>query len=340
MGNLFAECRRYSLDQCELCNEVVPRIVPRSQGGRTEPTSERGAGAGPRHTPSGAAWQQAQGRNQFGNVQDYQPANVSEAELLQQALRMSRLDAEQRGHVMPPPRPQEPNGAASGSGGRERLLDEGADPTLMAAIAANYALNGASGPRQPSDDEAVAQAMRASKNEEENRERARLRDEQAREYEESLLIDQQREEEAQRRQREEEEEAQRRQREEEERRRQEEEVTQKAEADERARRERVQTLIEEARARLSPEPPPEEPGRCVVQVRIPDGRRLKRTFRASDSVGQLYDLANAEGGEALASQQFLLVSAMPRVVYEDRAMSLEAAQIQGQCALFVEIIDD
>lgn len=266
--------------------------------------------------------------------------------MLQQALRMSRLEAEQRGHiVVPQPRPQEASGAATGSGGRERLLDDGADPTLMAAIAANYALNGGLGARpearpQQTEDEVLAQAMQASKNEEENRERARLRDEQAMEYEESLRIDQQREEERKNREREEEEQQRREeeQRLQEEQRRREDE--QKAEDEERSRRERVQAVIDEARSRLTPEPSPEEPGRVLLQVRVPDGRRLKRAFRSSDSIGQIYDYANAEGGEALASHEFLLVTSMPRKVYEDRAASLEDAGLQGQCQLLVEVIDN
>eukprot|EP00971_Amphidinium_carterae_P258704 5134545-Amphidinium_carterae.1 len=32
-----------------------------------------------------------------------------------------------------------------------------------------------------------------------------------------------------------------------------------------------------------------------VQVRVPDGRRLRRNFRASDPVSQVYYFTNAEG---------------------------------------------
>merc|ERR1719203_1985278 len=121
--------------------------------------------------------------------------------MIQQALRMSRLEAERarRGAAA---------GGAHGGGAPALLPDRGGgptspanrgallgeeDPSLMAAIAASYAAGNARIGRQHSDEEIVEQAIRRSKNEEEARERERLRNEQATEYEESLRMDRQKE---------------------------------------------------------------------------------------------------------------------------------------------------
>ncbi|CAE7266132.1 unnamed protein product [Symbiodinium microadriaticum] len=63
-------------------------------------------------------------------------------------------------------------------------------------------------------------------------------------------------------------------------------------------------------------PPADEAGRLQFQIRIPDGRRLKRAFRPEDSIGQVYAYACVEGGEALVTREFRLVETMPRRTYE------------------------
>jgi hypothetical protein len=289
MGNLLAECRRCSsIDQCELCTEVLTsQFVRRSaspgpsgrQGGRSGAAGEAGRrGGGPAGWPDGPDW--------------------------------------------------------AGHDG-DLLGDE--DQQLMAAIAASYA--GAGGGAL-TEEELMVQAVVRSKNEAEAQERERLRLEQATEYEESLRIDQQRELERMLKKKEEEEES-RKAAEEEEAKRQE-SLFKRAEAlaAEKALQAMVAAIVEEAQSRLSPEPAKDEPNCTVVQVRIPDGRRLRRSFRAADAVQQLYDFALSEGGEALGAQAFRLVSAMPRTIYEDRSITLAEANLQGQCALLVEIIED
>jgi len=311
MGNLLAECRRCSIDQCELCTEVLPSSLRTGQRGTT------------RHVPVAAGSEAERAAGAAGGVgrrQDFQPTHMSEAALLQQAIRNSQA-------------------AGGGEPGASRgaLLGE-EDPALMAAIAASYA-GGVVG-AGVTEEELVAQAIRRAKNEEESRQRQRLRDEQEDEYEESLRIDQQRELEKALRKKEEEEAARRAAEDEEERRMKAEQDAAEVAAAEAAKKKKTETAIEEARSQLSPELEKGTANLVQVMVKLPDGRRLKRGFSASDTVAQIYHFANAEGGEGIAGREFRLVSAMPRSVYEDRESTLEAAGLQGQCALLMESLDE
>jgi len=164
-------------------------------------------------------------------------------------------------------------------------------------------------------------------------ERERLREEQHAEYEESLRID--REKAVEKALREKEEEEQRRREAEEQRSRELE-----AEAELKAKHDKVSSILEEAQNMLPPEPPESENGKLQVLIRTPDGRRLKRAFSVENTIGQVYAFANVEGGEVLASREYILVANMPRRTYEDRSASLKEAGLQGQCALLVEFLDD
>lgn len=88
-----------------------------------------------------------------------------------------------------------------------------------------------------------------------------------------------------------------------------------------------------------PEPQPGEPGRLEVLVRLPDGKRLRRAFRQQDVVGDLYNFVENESSGAAVAGRYQLVSAMPRQVFADRGATLVAAGLQGQCALLVEAVD-
>jgi len=170
------------------------------------------------------------------------------------------------------------------------------------------------------EEDLLQQALRMSQMEEESRQRAALREQQEVELQESILMDQMREQE-------------------EKRRRVEEEERRAMEASKAAEDERRKQEEQEAkRARVPPEPPAGEPGRVDLQIRTPEGKRLRRAFRGTELVGQVYDYVDVEGvlGESLAGQAYRLVSTMPRREYEDRQQSLSAAGLQGQCALLIE----
>jgi len=324
MGNLLAECQKCSvvIDQCEGC-ELLPR-------------RERAQGL---HGSNGAS-----GSSGSGSPSDREGG--AEHLWLAQQQQRARLDSQQQQRWTGVPRlgqasqrsGQDVDGAFA-HGPLHRLLDDGSDATLQAAIAASHAsmppgFGLAPAQRQTSEEEVLAQAIAASKAEEENRDRAQLREEQSLEYEESLRVDRERV---------------RKQKEEEQKRRDEEEVRDreekeqaeaiaKAEEQEKARIARVAVLVEEARGKLREEPPQEEPGRVTIRIRIPEGRALKRSFRSSDTVDQLYIYTIVEGGD-LASENFRLISTMPRNVYDDREAMLQDVGLHGPCALLVEIIE-
>uniref|UniRef100_A0A7S4UF83 UBX domain-containing protein n=1 Tax=Alexandrium monilatum TaxID=311494 RepID=A0A7S4UF83_9DINO len=307
MGNILADCRRcevcdaarLGIDQCELRTDAL--------SGHQSSNQQGGSGATHRRAAGGNA-------GQAGARHEYQPADMTEADMIEQALRLSRLTAERS---------------------RQGTAPRGSEGTGTAAPA------GRPGPLTADEEaELVAAAVRKTQMEEENRERRRLIAEQEAEYEESLRIDREREAEKALRQKEEEERRQREAAEEEAKKREAEKLEAEAEEAERVRKARVEAALEEARKHLTPEPEAGVPGRIQVLVRTPQGARLQRAFLGSDSVGLIYHYVNAEGGEALAGADYRLVSSMPRAVYEDREATLEAAGLKGQCALLVEVIEE
>merc|ERR1719380_165984 len=130
------------------------------------------------------------------------------------------------------------------------------------AIEASYNAQTETG-RMVNEDDMLAEALRISKQEEDARRRADLREEQENELKESILMDQMREEEQQL------------QRLEAERL---EEENRKKEADEEAKRK----AEELKRSRIPAEPPAGEPGRVDFMIRLPDGKRMRRAFRGTD----------------------------------------------------------
>lgn len=303
MGNVLADCRRCSIDHCDVCTDVLPQ----RNGQRSSTTRHASVALG---AEAGAA------AGQTGGTGSASSTNHAVPRLLQ-------------------------TGSGSAPNNGPLLSDE---DHRLAAIAASYDSGGTGGNNLAgnilSEEELLAQAIRREKLHEESLERARLREEQSAEYEESLRIDQQREQEKALRKKEEEEAAVKAAEEEEERLRKEEErAAEEAEA-EAARKQQIKAIIQKAQEELVPEPQKGEEGRIEVMVRVPDGRRLKRAFLKSHTVSQLYHFANVEGGEALAERQFRLVSSMPRKVYEDHEATLESEGFKGQSALLVEIIED
>lgn len=278
MGNLLAECRRCSIEQCEICPAHVR--APAASGAGVA----RGTGALNRDAAVGSA--AGFGPQQVGNdggglgpgrpASGIQPANMSEDAALAEAIRRSALEA------------------------GDTVSDD--DRDAREARRANEAANA--------------------------RERRSVIEAQDAEYHESLQMDERKEKEKK----------DKLQKEEEDRRR---EAQAQAEADqaELKRQENASSQITQARERLPLEPPAETAGRLNILVRVPDGRRLKRAFLATDTVGQIYDFVIVEAGEALATQKFRLVSVQPREIYEDHSATLEASKLQG-ILLLVEIIED
>lgn len=160
-------------------------------------------------------------------------------------------------------------------------------------------------------------------------ERDLLRQEQDREYQESLALDRAREESAaEAASREAAEAAQ----------------LAAAEAESEAQRaraaEQAAAELSARRAALPPEPAAGAPATVQVLARMPDGGRQTRRFAHTHRVSHLYDWvtvlwADASGPETVPP--FVLVSNMPRKEHTERALSLADAGLgERQCALFVE----
>jgi len=202
---------------------------------------------------------------------------------------------------------------------------ENMDRELAMAIEASYTATTEHG-RIDNEGDLLAQALKISKLEDEARERAELRNSQEMELKESILMDQMREDE-QKRRRTEDEQLQKMEGE-----RVEEEVKRR-ETDERQKKDQSELK----RGRIPEEPPVGEPGRVDIMIKMPDGKRMRRAFRGTDSVGQVYDYVDVEGAEAVANmEQYRLVTSMPRQAYDDRSLTLSDAGFKGQCALLIE----
>jgi len=222
--------------------------------------------------------------------------------------------------------PQNMDAAAMEAAAVAEQADE-TDRQLAMAIEASYSAQTEAG-QQMNDEEMFAQALRVSQQEEEARQRASLRGEQEAELAESVLMDQMREEEQKRRRTEEQ---------------QLERMETERQAEEAGKKERDERQKKEAeelkRSRIPLEPPAGESGRVDFMIRLPDGKKIRRAFRGADTVGQVYDYVDVEAAEAVANtEQYRLVATMPRVVYEDRSLTLEGAGLKGQCAIIVEAV--
>lgn len=94
---------------------------------------------------------------------------------------------------------------------------------------------------------------------------------------------------------------------------------------------------EAKRGRIPEEPAMGTPGRVLLQIRTPDGRKLRRAFAGEHAVGSVYDFADVEGGDAMPTL-YRLVSTMPRQEFVDRDATCEAAGLKGQMMLMVETL--
>lgn len=194
------------------------------------------------------------------------------------------------------------------------LHEEMLDPHLAAAIEASYAAQTEMGRRYEEED-MLREAMEISKREEQRRENQALREQQELELQESVMMDQLREQEEKRRRLEAE--------------------KQRAEEASREVEEERRRIAEQAakQSRIPPEPQQDEPNKIDLQIRAPNGQRTRRSFVAANLVGQVYDFIDIQ---LLPSENYRLVSTMPRREYLDRTQSLADAGLQGQCVLIIE----
>eukprot|EP00439_Symbiodinium_sp_Y106_P029181 s6719_g3.t1 len=183
------------------------------------------------------------------------------------------------------------------------------DREMAAAIEASYAALTEEA-RYSDEEDMLRRAMEMSRQEEERRQN-----------QESILMDQMREQEEKRR------------------RIQEEEQQKAIVASQLAESQRQEEEARRRQARaaaLPPEPAADEPDRVDLQIRVLDGKRVRRRFLASHTLGQVYDFLDVEGHLGDSPEACVLISTMPRKQYEDRMQTLADAGLQGQCALILE----
>lgn len=93
---------------------------------------------------------------------------------------------------------------------------------------------------------------------------------------------------------------------------------------------------EAKRARVPAEPAAGEKGVAELVIRFPDGKRVRRRFRESDTLAGVADFveASAEGGE---EAEYDFVTPFPRKVLRDRSVSLAEAGLVPKAVLVVHL---
>jgi len=80
-------------------------------------------------------------------------------------------------------------------------------------------------------------------------------------------------------------------------------------------------------------------GVCSIGIRLPNGQRLQRNFYANTKLQSLYDYVEANG-DLQEQHNFQLVMALPRQVYSRRNETLEEAGLIPKAVLIVEEIQN
>ncbi|GMH39996.1 hypothetical protein BSKO_07900 [Bryopsis sp. KO-2023] len=90
-----------------------------------------------------------------------------------------------------------------------------------------------------------------------------------------------------------------------------------------------------AQARLPPEPDADDPDRCTVAFRLPDGSRIQRLFRKTNAVQSLHDFALTIVPEAAGGREFSLALMMPGAApFMDMMETVEAAGAANSMLVF------
>lgn len=110
------------------------------------------------------------------------------------------------------------------------------------------------------------------------------------------------------------------------------------EAEEAERKAKTVAEVREMKRRRVPAMPGPDCTERITElaIRLPTGGRLQRKFRASDTIGNVYDYVESEA-EELADGNFELMQAYPRKRFTDRALSLE--ELAPKAALVVHLKD-
>jgi len=95
--------------------------------------------------------------------------------------------------------------------------------------------------------------------------------------------------------------------------------------------------LKELKARqgqLKPEPSEKEKNVVLIQINCPGGKKARRRFRESDTIGDVMEFVYAMDTQ-VQRKGFNLVQTMPRQTFSDHRMSLSSAGLKGRANLFV-----
>jgi len=165
-----------------------------------------------------------------------------------------------------------------------------------------------------------ATLTRARMDREQREQNRLLREQQDREYHETLEADRRREERA---------------REEERKKQEEEKRLQEEQEAEQRRLEELASNREKKKEALA-EQPDKGPGVTSIVLRLPDGTRVDRRFHVSDTLGKVFDWADVQG---VSIEHAALVTSYPRKSYvypEDADRSIEEAGMSQGTMLLIE----
>lgn len=95
--------------------------------------------------------------------------------------------------------------------------------------------------------------------------------------------------------------------------------------------------LKQKQSSLKPEPPQEAEGALEVQINCPNGKKTKRRFLNSDTIGDVMTFVCAFDLSLSSTSSFHLRQNMPRKVFADKKETLQAAGFGRRENLFVEL---
>ena len=159
---------------------------------------------------------------------------------------------------------------------------------------------------------------------EEETQRRMMREQQEREYQQALAEAQRREEE-ERKKREEE----KKKREEEERKIREEKERQQKLLDE---KEAMKRDMEQKAALFAAEEEPTGKETALIAIRFPNGKKIQRRFKITDTIQKIYDYTDAN---QYATRKYQLVRSLPKTILNDKSKTLQEEKLVMSATLVV-----
>lgn len=97
--------------------------------------------------------------------------------------------------------------------------------------------------------------------------------------------------------------------------------------------------IEEKKESIAPEPDPSDPNTCEIAFRLPSGKRIIRRFLKTATIGALYNYIRFLEGENLEENNFEISQAVPKKVYLAKERTLEQEGFSVKTAVQVALTE-